>query len=70
MGNGRTGVLGAITRVLVVALVAVVTAWIISCVYTKRFVLISLISIVRSQYIIIGHAATPPNHRPIQLPQY
>ncbi len=39
--KGNTSVLEAITGILVVdliALVAVVTAWIISCVYAKRFV--------------------------------
>ena len=33
-----TTVLAAITGVLVVALIAVVTAWIITCVHAKRFV--------------------------------
>ncbi len=33
-----TTALGAITGILLVALVAVVTTWIISCVYAKRFV--------------------------------
>ena len=48
LGNSSTSALGAITGVLVVALVAVVTAWIISFVYAKRFVLISINGTVRS----------------------
>ncbi len=55
MENSSTGVLGAITGVLVVALVAVVTAWIISCVYAKRFVLTN----VRSHVYITTRSHAP-----------